>query len=319
MEQAKVTIGVRCYNAAKYIERCARSLFEQTYTNCDFLFVDDCSKDNTVEKIKEIASEYPEREAQVRIIIREENGNRACCLNTVLDNIEGEFFTLVDSDDYLTNEAIEELCKAQSNANADMVLCEMQHLFGDHSTIYGLSDFTSGKDLCVAQLGFNARWCICGALIRSILLTPDIRCIPGANMGEDFAIEVRLSYKAEKICILHKSLYIYDRTNEDSSMFTFNESFRRQFDENMDMLYSFFADKGSMYLDAWNHTRIKSLIEDVKLVCKAGGHNRFYDDRVKRIKAIDKGYKKFYPLTYRLIESLLCCRPVLNILLRYKS
>ena len=316
MEQAKVTIGVRCYNAAKYIERCARSLFEQTYTNCDFLFVDDCSKDNTVEKIKEIASEYPEREAQVRIIKREENGNRACCLNTVLDNIEGEFFTLVDSDDYLQTNAIEEFCKKQTSSDADMVLCEMKHLWNDHTSSVSLNDYTSGKELSLAQLGFKARWCVCGSLIRASLVTPDIRCIPGANMGEDFSIEVRLSYKAGNVTTLHKALYVYERTNENSSMFSFNETYRRQFDENKELLNNYYSYKGEEYMNAWYHTRVKSLIEDVKMVCRAGGHDEFYKDRVRRIRSINKTHKRFYSFNYQLIDSLLGCRPLLNLLLR---
>lgn len=316
MEKYKVTIGVRCYNAEKYIERCAKSLFEQTYYNCDFLFVDDCSKDKTIEKIKEIVSGYPERESQVRIIKREENGNRASCLNTVLDNIDGDFFTLVDSDDYLELNAIEEFYRAQVQTNADMVLCEMKHLWAEHTTDIGLNDYTTGKELSLAQLGFKARWCVCGSFIRTSLLSPDIRCIPGANMGEDFTIEVRLSYKAGKVSTLHKALYVYDRTNENSSMYSFNESFRRQFDDNMDLLYNFFFDKGEKYIDAWNHTRVKSLIEDVKLICRAGGNNEFYKNRVIRIKGINKRYKSFYPTSYKLIESLLWCRPLLTLVLK---
>lgn len=316
MQQYKVTIGVRCYNAEKYIERCARSLFEQTYNNCDFLFVDDCSNDNTLQILKAIASKYPNRESQLRIVKRQENGNRACCMNTVLDNIQGEFFTLVDSDDYLELNAIEEFYHAQVSSKADMVLCEMKNLWADRTTEIGINDYSSGKELCLAQLGHKARWCVCGSFIRTSLLSPDIRCLPGANMGEDFAVEVRLSDKARKVQIIHKSLYVYDRTNENASMFSFNESFLRQFDDNMDLLYKIFSNRGEEYIDAWNHTRVKSLIEDVKLVCRAGGHDVFYRDRVRRIRNIEKKHKRFYPFSYKFIDSFLWFRPLLNLLLR---
>ena len=135
-------------------------------------------------------------------------------------------------------------------------------------------------------------------------------------MGEDFSIEVRLSYKAGKVNTLHKALYVYDRTNENSSMFSFNEDFRRQFDENMDLLYKYFSNKGEEYMNAWYHTRVKSLIEDVKMVCRAGGHNDFYKDRVARIKNIDKKHKSFYTFNYKIIDLFLGCRPLLNLLLR---
>lgn len=319
MKSIKVTIGVRCYNAERYIERCARSLFEQTYENCDFLFVDDCSTDNTINVIKKVITCYPDRINQLRIITRKKNGNRAECLNTLLDNIKGDFFTLVDSDDYLESDAIEQFCKAQASQNADVVIAEMKSIWLSHTTVNPIKDFSTGKDLSLAQLGSKARWCICGSFIRSCLITDDIRCIPGANMGEDFAIEARVTYKADKVYTLHKPLYVYDRTNEDSSMFVFKESFRRQFDENMDLLYAFFKNKGDSYVDAWYHTRLKSLIEDVKLVCITGGHQEFYKDRVKRIKEIGKKYKNFYPLSYKIINSLLWCRPLLSVIIKWKK
>ena len=46
--QSLVSILVPIYNVQDYIERCARSLFEQTYNNCEFIFVNDCTKDNSV-------------------------------------------------------------------------------------------------------------------------------------------------------------------------------------------------------------------------------------------------------------------------------
>lgn len=316
MGQEKVTIGVRCYNAEKYIERCARSLFSQTYSNCDFLFVDDCSTDKTIDIIKKTVADYPSRINQLRIIRREQNGNRSVCLNTVLDNIEGNFFTLVDSDDYLESNAIEQFYKAQVSQNADIVITEMKCIWPNYTMVTPVKDFISGKELCLAQLGFEARWCLCGCFIRSTLISNDIRCISGANMGEDFAIEVRITFKADKIFTLHKPLYVYDRTNVDSSMYTFRESYRRQFDENMDLLYKFFYNKGNLYVDAWYYTRVMSLIQDVKHVCIAGGHQEFYTDRVKRIRNIENKYKRNIPFSYKIICSLLCCRPLLNIIIK---
>lgn len=319
MKPVKVTIGVRCYNAEKYIERCARSLFNQTYSNCDFLFVDDCSTDNTIEIIKRTVADYPNRINQLRIIRREKNGNRAACLNTILDNIDGDFFTLVDSDDYLESDAIEQFYKAQVSKNADIVIAEMKSIWPNYTSISSMKDFSRGKELCLAQLGSRARWCICGSFIRSNLISSDIRCITGANMGEDLAIEVRVTYKADKVFTLHKPLYVYDRTNENSSMYVFRESFRRQFDENMNLLYIYFQDKGKSYVDAWYHTRVISLIEDIKLVCIAGGHQEFYKDRVKRIREIDKKYKQFFPLSYKVINLLLWCRPILNTIIKFNK
>ena len=63
-----VTVIVPVYNVAPYIERCARSLFEQSLESFEILFVDDCSPDDSVEIIKRTLADYPHRVAQTRII-----------------------------------------------------------------------------------------------------------------------------------------------------------------------------------------------------------------------------------------------------------
>ena len=60
----KVSICVPVYNVEKYIERCARSLFEQTLDDLEFVFVDDCTPDRSVEILKSIIEEYQLRFAK---------------------------------------------------------------------------------------------------------------------------------------------------------------------------------------------------------------------------------------------------------------
>ena len=50
----KISIIIPVYKVEKYIERCARSLFEQTLDDIEYLFIDDCSPDKSVEVLKDI-------------------------------------------------------------------------------------------------------------------------------------------------------------------------------------------------------------------------------------------------------------------------
>ena len=62
----EVSIIVPIYNAEKYIEKCSRSLFEQTFQSIEYIFVNDCSSDNSINVIKEILNDYPNRKEQCR-------------------------------------------------------------------------------------------------------------------------------------------------------------------------------------------------------------------------------------------------------------
>ena len=63
----QVSVLVPVYRVDRFIERCARSLFEQTYDNLEYIFVDDCSTDNSIAILRRVMEDYPEREGQVRM------------------------------------------------------------------------------------------------------------------------------------------------------------------------------------------------------------------------------------------------------------
>ena len=68
MKDIKVTIGVPVYGVEKYISKCAESLFSQSYNNIEYIFVDDCSQDNSCSIIMQVLEKYPDRKEKVHII-----------------------------------------------------------------------------------------------------------------------------------------------------------------------------------------------------------------------------------------------------------
>ena len=53
MNTHKVSILVPIYNVEKYLPKCLESVFAQTYKNVDYVFVDDCSSDNSLNVLKQ--------------------------------------------------------------------------------------------------------------------------------------------------------------------------------------------------------------------------------------------------------------------------
>lgn len=73
----KVSVIITIYNREKYIEDCARTLFEQTLDDVEFLFVDDASTDKSVMILRELLENYPKRKDLTRVICLENNCGRA--------------------------------------------------------------------------------------------------------------------------------------------------------------------------------------------------------------------------------------------------
>lgn len=66
MMKYKISVIVAVYKAEKYFERCLRSLFEQTMTEIEYIFVDDCSPDNSMGVLERVAHEYPSRQPHIK-------------------------------------------------------------------------------------------------------------------------------------------------------------------------------------------------------------------------------------------------------------
>lgn len=213
----KVSILVPIYGVESYIERCARSLFEQTYPNLEYVFVNDCTPDRSVDILKRLIDEYPERKPFVKIINHESNLGIAATRNTALDNVTGEFVSHVDSDDWLEPNAIELLVKRQVETKADIVSGNM-YIHGHESvTEFVQPQYDNKEQMVLMQFPPTHDHDIFRRIIRRSLYEENhIRCIEGNDMGEDRYQMVQLCYFAKGVSAIDDFVYHYNSNNSDS-------------------------------------------------------------------------------------------------------
>lgn len=116
----KITVFTPTYNRAYIIHNLYQSLQRQTFTNFEWLVVDDGSTDNTGAVFEEWAKQnnsFPIR------YYKQSNGGKCRAINYALDLAEGELFFTVDSDDYLTDDALEKIVKWESTLPKNEVFC----------------------------------------------------------------------------------------------------------------------------------------------------------------------------------------------------
>lgn len=115
-----VSVIIPCYNVERYIDRCVKSLVNQTLgvENMELIFVDDASTDTTVEKISVWEQKYPE---SILVIRCEENHKQGAARNIGLQYASGEYIGFVDSDDYVSKEMYESLIRKAQQYQCDVV------------------------------------------------------------------------------------------------------------------------------------------------------------------------------------------------------
>ena len=215
----KVSILVPIYKVEQYIERCARSLFEQSYPNLEYVFVDDCSPDRSVEILERVMMDYPERAGSVRIVRHLTNKGLAGARNTALDHAMGEFVCVVDSDDWLELDGISLLVSGQIETNADIVSGNANLHYEDRVEELKTEKYPS-KDVMLTQL-LKDTWTmnsfIWGRLYRRSLYEDyHIRCKEGCDYAEDRYQVVRLAYYSNSFSVVDAAVYNYNKVNESS-------------------------------------------------------------------------------------------------------
>ena len=146
-----VSIIVPMYEAERYIERCARSLFEQTFYELEYIFVDDFCSDNTIKILKKVKDEYPERKNQIKILHHKTNKGVSAARNSGLDSSTGEYILQVDSDDWIDSSAIELMYEYAKDKNVDLVWTDfiVEYPNDSEKTLYRKENVPEEPSICI--------------------------------------------------------------------------------------------------------------------------------------------------------------------------
>lgn len=114
----KISIIIPVYNTEKHLEKCIRSVLEQTYRNIEIICVDDGS----VDRSGEILDAFAEKDDRIKVI-HKKNAGVSAARNDGLRIATGDWIGFVDSDDYLVKDMYESMIKANEKQEADIVAC----------------------------------------------------------------------------------------------------------------------------------------------------------------------------------------------------
>lgn len=132
-----VTIAIASFNNASVIERCIRSVINQSYTNLEVLIIDDGSSDNSVE----VCSHYLKDE-RIRII-EKKNGGLSSSRQMAIDEAKGQFLCLIDADDYLLPDHVQNMLSRMNADSSQVCVCSTRVEYSDGTIVQRDTDSLS--------------------------------------------------------------------------------------------------------------------------------------------------------------------------------
>ncbi len=220
-----ISFVVPCYNSMDYMERCIESLLVLK-EDAEIIIVNDGSTDNT----KKIADEYQKKYPSIVKVIHKENGGHGSGVNAGLAKATGEYFKVVDSDDWLDEDALVLLIskiKEQKENFVDLIVCNYiyDHLFENKQKVMSFKNVFPIERTCTwNDLGHfkTSQYMIMHALIykTSILKKSKIQ-LPEHTFYVDNIVAYQPLPFVESICYYDLDLYHYFIGREGQSV---NES-----------------------------------------------------------------------------------------------
>lgn len=224
-----VSIIIPVYNAEDTLHIAIDSILAQTYKNIELIIVNDCSKDNTLNKLYKYKDREIDNNFNIKIISHEVNKGVASARNTGLENATGEYIYYVDADDWIDKEAIEILINEQQKNDSDIVGCNWYLSFNQNERRMNQPSFTSSQDAIQKMLNGTMRWNLWLFMgRRSLYEKYNIRFIQGMNMGEDLMVMMKLFIHSNCVSFVNKTLYHYGQSNNDSLTKTYSEKHRQE-------------------------------------------------------------------------------------------
>ena len=202
-----ISVIIPVYKVAEYLPRCFDCLLNQTYTNLEFIFVNDGTPDNS----EEIIRTFSKTDKRVRLI-NQRNQGVSGARNTGLRAANGELVAFIDPDDLIHPKYFELLLNCMLSTNADVVFCE-------HAKFYDFEGFKIEKideNIDPKELTYNdafsiwtVRHCVWGRLYKK----EDVEGheFSKIRLGDDtiFNLDVLCHIKGAKLYYINLPLYYW--------------------------------------------------------------------------------------------------------------
>ena len=227
-----ISVIVPIYNTEKYLVECVESLRKQTYSNIEIILVNDGSTDASIE----ICDGFAEKDSRVRVFHKKNEGV-AVARNFGIQQSNGQYVVIVDSDDIAVDRMIEVLYTQIKENDADIAVGNY-YIYdeSDGNFYYYIIDddycveVLSSQELIDRQAGSwkwnSSAFIVTVAKLYKKELFEDVSFTHGRRF-DDEASTHRLFLRSKKTVFINDNLYIYRRRSGSIMRSEFDLSWAR--------------------------------------------------------------------------------------------
>lgn len=247
----KFSIIVPIYNISQYIDQCVESIVNQTYKNLEIILVNDGSKDDSLEKIREW-----ERKDPRIIVVDKPNGGLSSARNEGLKHATGDYVGFVDGDDWVATDLYEKVASEIENyPNIDIVTFSIKKVYPNGKEIilsYNMpcKPFKGCAFFEKSHFYVNA-W---SKIYRREFI--EDRVFVKGLLHEDIPYTVPAVNDATSVGNIEDTFYYYRQDREGSILNTYSEKKLHDWLVGMKILFNYALNRHNTYLSHWILERV---------------------------------------------------------------
>ncbi len=239
----KISLIVPIYGVEKYIADFAKSVFEQSYQNIQYLFVNDGTKDRSIDILNALIDEkYSHLKDKIQII-HKENGGLPSARKTGMQYASGDYVYHVDPDDWLASGAFALIAEKAAETDADVIYFDYVKEYEKRRSFKKARQYTSKEQYIRDMYNHKVAGSVWSKCIKLDIYKNNEVYFPQYTYGEDTYLTSQLVGYAKNIVYLDEYLYHYRKSNPGAITSQNRKKRHREYALNFLHLYERFQDK----------------------------------------------------------------------------
>ena len=222
MKNEIISVVVPIYNASKFLNKCLKSILDQTYEELEIILVNDGSTDNSLE----ICNSYAKTDKRIKVIDKE-NGGVSSARNRGIEEATGKYIVFIDADDYIEKTMFEVLSDDLFKYDVDMTMCVYKKVDINGNILFASKELKEKyfDDKTFKHYLFMPdyyREILCNKLFKlDIIKNNNIRFREDIHLNENIVFILDFAYFARKYVFDNQILYNFVQHKESAT----NEKF----------------------------------------------------------------------------------------------